>query len=105
MLYPRRIFERLKAELDTKEVTVITGMRQVGKTTALHYLYELVSSENKAILDMQNPFHRDVFEERNYDTVWNNLAQFGITKEQKAYLFIDEVQNLPEISRVVKYLY
>lgn len=105
MLYPRQIFRKLEAELGTKEVTVITGMRRVGKTTALTYLFDLVKSRNKAILDLENPLHRKVFEEENYDNVWNNLKEFKLTNNTKAYLFLDEVQNLPEISRVVKYLY
>jgi len=89
----------------SKEITVITGMRRVGKTTALHHLYDLVPSTNKTMLDLENPLHRKVFEEENYDAVWNNLRPFGITNTKKAYIFIDEVQNLPEVSRVVKYLY
>src|SRR3989338_8317154 len=105
MLYQRQIFQKLKAELGTKEVTVITGMRRVGKTTALMYLFDLVKSKNKAIFDLENPLHRKVFEEENYDNVWNNLKEFNITNDIKTYLFLDEVQNLPEISRVVKYLY
>ena len=105
MLYPRPIFQRLESELATREVTVITGMRRVGKTTALTHLYNLVNSPNKALLDLENPLHRKVFEEIDYDAVWNNLRPFGLTRETKAYLFLDEVQNLPEISRVVKYLY
>lgn len=105
MLYPRQIFQKLEPELDTKEVTVITGMRGVGKTTALTHLYELTKSENKAILDLENPIYRKVFEEKNYDNIWNNLKQYGVSNGTKAYLFLDEVQNLPEISRVVKYLY
>lgn len=105
MVYLRTLFPQLEAELATKEITVITGMRQVGKTTALVYLYDLVKSKNKAMFDLENPLHRKLFEEENYDTVWNNLGQFGITNTEKAYLFIDEVQNLPELSRVVKYLY
>ncbi len=105
MLYPRTIFPRLESELQTKEVTVITGMRRVGKTTALMHLYDLIQSKNKAVFDLENPLHRKVFEEENYDVVWKNLEQFGISNTKKAYLFLDEVQNLPEISRVVKYLY
>src|SRR3989344_2936386 len=105
MLYRRQLFPQLESELNTKEITVITGMRRVGKTTALRHLYDLVKSENKAILDLENPLHRKVFEEENYDAVWNNLNQFGITNTAKAYIFIDEVQNLPDLSRVVKYLY
>lgn len=105
MLYQRDIFPKLEAELNTKEVTVITGMRRVGKTTTLTHLYDLVRSPNKAILDLENPLHRKVFEEENYDNVWNNLRQFGIKNDSRAYIFLDEVQNLPEVSRVVKYLY
>lgn len=105
MPYPRQIFPKLEAELNTKEATVITGMRRVGKTTALIHLYDLISSKNKAIFDFENPLHRKVFELDNYDAVWNNLKQFGVTNKAKAYLFLDEVQNLPEVSKVVKYLY
>jgi len=105
MLYRRQLYSLVESELDTKEITVITGMRRVGKTTTLHHLYDLVESKNKAILDLENPLHRKVFEEENYDTVWNNLKQFGIINTTKSYIFIDEVQNLPDLSRVVKYLY
>jgi len=105
MLYSREIFKQLELELDKKEVTIITGMRRVGKTTALTHLYDLIPSKNKALLDLENPLYRKVFEEENYDTIWNNLKQFKITNETKTYLFLDEVQNLPELSRAVKYLY
>ena len=105
MLYSREIFKQLELELDKKEVTIITGMRRVGKTTALTHLYDLIPSKNKALLDLENPLHRKVFEEENYDTIWNNLKQFKITNETKTYLFLDEIQNLPELSRAVKYLY
>jgi len=105
MLYSREIFKQLELELDKKEATIITGMRRVGKTTALTHLYDLIPSKNKALLDLENPLYRKVFEEENYDTIWNNLKQFKITNETKTYLFLDEVQNLPELSRAVKYLY
>lgn len=105
MLYPRQVFQKLESELGAKEITVITGMRRVGKTIALMHLFDLVKSKNKAILDLENPLHRKVFEEENYDNIWNNLREFGVIKDTKAYIFLDEVQNLPEVSRAVKYLY
>lgn len=105
MFYGRNILPKLVSELATKEIIVITGMRQVGKTTLLNHLLELVNSGNKVLLDLENPLHRLLFEEENYDAVWNNLIQFGITNKEKAYIFLDEVQNLPQISKVVKYLY
>ncbi len=80
-------------------------MRQVGKTTLLSYLFDKIVSSNKAFLDLENPLHRKVFEEENFDNIWNNLKEFGIDKKKKAYLFLDEIQNLSQASRAIKYLY
>ncbi|MBI5620566.1 ATP-binding protein [Candidatus Gottesmanbacteria bacterium] len=105
MYYFRQLYPYLEAELETKEMTILTGMRRVGKTTALRHLYGFVKSDNKTLLDLENPLHRKLFEEEQYDNVWYNLSQFGITNVRKAYIFVDEVQYLPEVSKVVKYLY
>ncbi len=105
MFDPRKILSQLENELETKEIIIITGMRQVGKTTLLKYLFSKVNSKNKVLLDLENPLHRKIFEEENFDNVWKNLAQFNVFNDKKAYIFIDEAQNLPHISQVVKYLY
>lgn len=105
MIYQRTITPQLEAELREKETTVITGMRQVGKTTLLRHLFDQVTSRNKVMLDFENPLHRKIFEEENYDAVWNNLASFGITTKEKAYIFLDEIQQLPSVSSVIKYLH
>lgn len=105
MIYPRLIFSHLEKELNKKENLVITGMRRVGKTTALQYLFSLIKTNNKVILDLENPLNRRIFEEENFDAIWNNLADFGITNKEKAFIFLDEIQNLPMISKAVKYLY
>jgi predicted AAA+ superfamily ATPase len=105
MFYKRDILSKLEQELTAKEVTVVTGMRQVGKTTILKHIFEKIESDNKVLLDLESPLNRKIFEEQNYDAVWNNLNQFGIRNTEKAYIFLDEIQNLPKISSVVKYLY
>lgn len=105
MMYKREIYLVLEKEIETKEILVITGMRRVGKTTVLQYLFDKIESKNKVMLDLENPLHRKLFEVKNYDLVWNNLAEYGINSKVKSYVLIDEVQNLPEISRVIKYLY
>jgi predicted AAA+ superfamily ATPase len=104
MIYQREIIPLLESELDKKETTVITGMRQVGKTTLLNHLYSKIVSQNKAIFDFENPLHRKIFEEENYDAIWNNLTVFGVTNKEKSYILLDEIQNLPVISSVTKYL-
>lgn len=104
-MFTRDILPKLEAELNTQEIVVITGMRQVGKTTLLKYLFDKVPSANKALIDLENPLHRKLLEEENFDNVWKNLESFGVTSQAQAYLFIDEIQNLPIVSSVVKYLY
>lgn len=104
MFYPRLILPLLEKELETSEATIITGMRQVGKTTLLDHLFSLVKTSNKIKFDFENPLNRKIFEEENYDTIWSNLAEFGVNNKTKAYIFLDEIQNLPSTGSVVKYL-
>lgn len=106
MFYTRDLYTRLEKELETSQATVITGMRRVGKTTALRYLYDLVKSQNKAFFDFENPLHRQLFELQDYDSVLNNLQRdYGINPHERAYLFLDEIQNYPPITSVMKYLH
>lgn len=105
MFIRRDILSSLEPELQKKEITVITGMRRVGKTSILTYLFNQISSNNKYFFDFENPLHRHIFEEESYDNIWNNLSQYGINNKEKSYIFIDEIQNLPHISSVVKYFY
>lgn len=104
IIYPRSMLPNIEKELDTKQAVVITGMRGVGKTTILNYLFNKIASKNKVIFDFENPLHRKIFEEENYDLVWENLKQFSVTSDQRAYIFLDEVQNLPKISSLAKYM-
>lgn len=95
----------LQKAFEAPEILVLTGMRQVGKTTLLRWIFDQVKSSNKVMLDAENPLHRKLFEEENFDNIWINLSEFGITSQSKAYIFIDEIQLMPEITRAVKYLY
>lgn len=105
MLYPRNIYISLEKELETSQATIITGMRRVGKSTALKHLFNLIPSSNKAIFDFENPAVRHIFDIKDYDSIWNLLAPYGINKKSRAYIFIDEIQNLPMISSLAKYLH
>lgn len=105
MFYPRAVLPDIVEEIDSPRALVITGMRQVGKTTILHYLYDRVPSPNKAFFDLENPVHVKRFDQVDFDAVLPNLTDFGINPKERAYLFLDEIQNLPSISRVIKYLH
>ncbi|MCD4683680.1 MAG: ATP-binding protein [Bacteroidales bacterium] len=104
-MFQRKILNSIKEQLTSNEIIVLTGMRRVGKTTFLKMLYEKIESENKVFLDLENLINQKIFDEVDFDNIWNNLTPLGITKNEKAYIFLDEIQTFPQIVSVVKYLY
>ena len=105
MIYPRKLAPRLVRELDSPRITLLTGMRQTGKTTLIRQIFDKVQDENKLFLDLENPLNQSIFEEKNFDNILSNLRELGIDPEKKIFLFLDEIQIAPMIARAVKYLY
>jgi len=105
MPFPRKLLPALRAQVGKKTIVVLTGMRQVGKTTLMRMIYDGIDSGNKAFLDMENPVVRRAFDEKDYDSIWENLRRYGLTQAKKAYIFLDEVQSAPECIKALKYLF
>ncbi|MEK7627267.1 MAG: ATP-binding protein [Patescibacteria group bacterium] len=104
MYYPRKLEAQLKKNLHSKQAIIVTGMRRVGKTTILRELYETISN-NKIWFDFENPLDVKYFEDIDYNDIYQNIIQKGnLNALKRVYVFIDEVQNYPEISKIVKYL-
>lgn len=99
----RQIFDELKAHLTEPEVTVVTGMRRTGKTTALHFLLEQVSHENKLYLDLERLEYRRIFLKNSFQEMEADLAFLGIDFTKPSVIAIDEVQLIPEVVSFVKY--
>lgn len=104
-LYIRPIQQEIEHQLQYKEIVVVTGMRRVGKTTLLRMVYDTIQEENKVFLDLENILDKTVFEEKDYNNIWANLREYGISPDKRAYIFLDEIQSQPEITRAIKYLY
>lgn len=103
--YFRHLYATIESRLATKEIIVVTGMRRVGKTTILRQVFEKIKSANKIFLDLENPLEQKIFEEKDYNNIWANLEPYGIAKNRKAYIFLDEIQAMPEAIKAIKYLY
>jgi predicted AAA+ superfamily ATPase len=102
---PRNLWPSLKKELHGKGNIVLTGPRRVGKTTTLKWLFTQIKSNNKIILDIENLKDRQIFEKTDYNDIIDDLEAIGLNRKRKMYVLIDEVQFLPGIASVVKYLY
>ena len=95
----------LKSQIHTPEIIVLTGMRRVGKTTLYKALFDEIDDSNKIFLDIENPLDQRIFEEVDYNNIRENLARLGLMKDRKAYVFLDEIQAMPEVVKSIKYLY
>lgn len=104
-MYSRKIYPQLEAHLARDQVTVITGMRRTGKTTAVKYLMGKIASKNKLYLDLERSDNREIFNQKNYDIILNSFSQLGVDTTKKIYVILDEIQLVKNISSIIKYLH
>lgn len=104
-VYPRTLFPALKQALSDQRTVVLTGMRRTGKTTTLRWLLEQAPSSNKIYLDLERLDQRAVFQEMNYDLVLGYLQNRGLDLQQPMLVALDEIQYVPNLPGIVKYLY
>ncbi len=104
MLKERLLFNQIKKHIDSPEAIVITGMRRVGKTSLIRFIYDKIDSDNKIFLDLENPLNQKYFEEENYEKIKSTIEFLGVDFTRKSYLFLDEIQLLKNLPSVIKYL-
>ncbi|MBU1160825.1 ATP-binding protein [Patescibacteria group bacterium] len=105
VIYPRKILNSIKKQINSKEIIVLTGIRRSGKTTLYRMLFNSLKTDNKVFLDMENPIEQKIFEETDYNNILFNLSELGINPKNKMYIFLDEIQAMPSAIKAIKYLY
>ena len=98
----RYLFTELSDYLDHKNALIITGMRQVGKTTLMKQIFELVEGP-KLWYDFENPLDMLHFENIDYDAIYEVLKNESGSSKKRLFVFIDEIQNYPAITKIIKY--
>lgn len=104
MLIERALYKEVEKYLDSREAIIITGMRRVGKTSFLKYIQERIGSNNALFIDLENPLNRKIFEAEDYEKIKTTLELKGLKFNEKAFLFLDEIQLSKNIPSAVKYL-
>ena len=104
-LYSRKILQNIKKWLLEKEIVILNGPRQVGKTSLLKLLKkELVrqgvTEKNIFYLNLEE---FNILSDLNEDP--KNLLKYIVDKGNKNYFLIDEIQYLDNPSNFLKQLY
>ena len=100
----RFLYSSIEPHFEHKNAIVITGMRQVGKTTLLKQIHNSLIDKVRLWFDFDNPFDQKIFEEVDYHNIYKKLTWMAQNKQGRLYVFIDEIQNYPEITRIIKFL-
>jgi hypothetical protein len=103
MLFPRAILNDIENYLATPEAVIVTGMRRTGKTTLLNLIQDLIKSDNKLFLDLENPLNRKYFEADDYEKIKSTLEFLGVNFTSRPYFFLDEIQFAKNLPSVIKY--
>lgn len=99
----RKIFPLIEEHLQQKEITLITGPRQAGKTTLMKYLEENLRNKGARTLFLDLDRDRDKPFFNSQDNLIQRI-QYGIG-EGKGYVFIDEIQRKENAGVFLKGIY
>lgn len=105
MLYQRKITAEIKKWLFKKEIIILNGPRQVGKTSLLKILTgELL----KTGVAEKNTFYLNLEEVKILESLNQypeNLLKYVIAPDEINYFFLDEIQYLDNPSNFLKHIY
>ena len=101
---PRLLYYEIIKQIKHKNALIITGMRQVGKTTLMKQIFNELDEANRLWFDFDNPLDQKLFEDEEYKNIYARLLKMVNQQSKKLYVFIDEIQNFPEITKIIKYL-
>src|SRR3989338_10396170 len=102
----RVITQHIHPLVDTSDVIVLIGMRRAGKTTILFQLMDYLESRNipqEAMLhvNFEEPALATELTVNFLDEIYREYRS-KVFPKGKAYLFFDEIQNVPQWERWVR---
>lgn len=102
-----RYLETLHVLKDKNLIKVATGVRRCGKSTLMFQFQDLLRKENPKTsilsINLDMPEFR-FLAERNWKEIYDYIVKH-LKKNSINYVFIDEVQNVPEFEKLLEGLY
>jgi len=103
----KRYLETLSVLKDKNLIKVATGVRRCGKSTLMTQFQDLLRKDNSKVsilaINMDMPDFR-FLAEKNWKEIYDYIIKH-FKKNVTNYVFIDEVQNVPEFEKLLEGLY
>lgn len=99
----RKLYKDLKEHLSKKEISLIIGPRQAGKTTLMMMLKEYLTKKNEATLFFNLDIGNDTFYFQSQDKLLKKIKlELG---SKRGFVFIDEIQRKENAGLFLKGLF
>ncbi len=103
----KRYLDTLRVLKDKNLIKVATGVRRCGKSTLMAQFQDLLRKENANVsilaINMDMPEFR-FLAEKSWKEIYDYIVK-RLKKNVTNYVFIDEVQNVPEFEKLLEGLY
>ncbi len=102
----RKLLDKLMGEKDSRKISIVLGARQVGKTTLLKGICEILSQKNKCLF-LNLDLISNIENINTFEKLVNTLKLNGYDEAQKDffYVFLDEFQRYPGLTMIMKNVY
>lgn len=103
----KRELDKLSVLKDKNLIKVVTGVRRAGKSTLLWQFQDRLKRENPDVaivsINMDLPQFRSLAE-KNWKEIYDYIKEL-LQDNATNYVFIDEVQNIPEFEKLLEGLF
>src|SRR4030043_1669334 len=106
-IFKRAVTDEINEYVDSDDVIVLHGARQVGKTCILHYLQDRLKEQGKTtyFIDLEDSRYVRILD-AGVDAFLRHLDEEGITSSsgrgKKCFVLVDEIQYLADPSSFLK---
>ncbi|MBN2149577.1 MAG: ATP-binding protein [Anaerolineales bacterium] len=106
-MFTRIVEHTLRSLLASPEILILYGPRRVGKTTLLQILYQerLDQKETAKMYSLDDPTAQAIFGHPSTARLERIFSELGFRPGQRNYLFMDEVQGLPQVDLLFKLIF
>jgi len=103
----KKELDRLSVLKNRNLIKVITGVRRCGKSTLMLQFQDLLKVENPTVpiisINLDSPEFR-FLAEKNWKEIYDYIEKI-LKKNVMNYVFIDEIQNIPEFEKLLEGLF
>lgn len=105
-MYKRKIFPNIVKEVNSREIILIIGSRQVGKSTILEEIHNNHIDWKKSIF-INADFDDSILNLKTSKDLLSNLMLnwYKDVQEETFFVFIDEFQKINNIGTIIKWIY